>query len=103
MKITEDQVRYVAGLANLQLSEAEIHRFSHDLDQILTHIEALHELDTSHVAPMAQVLYDAVEDADPLATLRVDEERPPLGDVLALANAPLAGSGFFKVPRVIEK
>ena len=102
MKITEDQVRYVAGLANLKLSDAEIQRFSHDLDHILTHIEALDELDTTNVAPMAQLVYDEVE-ADPLATLRPDEERPPLGNVLALANAPLAGSGFFKVPKVIER
>ena len=103
MKIAEDQVRYVAGLANLKLSEAEIQRFSHDLDDILTHIEALNELDTSDVAPMAQVVYDAGYDADPLETLRVDEERPPLGNFLALANAPLTGSGFFKVPKVIER
>lgn len=103
MKITEDQVRYVAGLANLKLSEAEIQRFSHDLDDILTHVEALKDLDTSNVAPMAQVVYDTGSDADPLATLRVDAERPPLGNVLALANAPLTGSGFFKVPKVIER
>ena len=102
MKITEDQVRYVAGLANLKLNEAEIQRFSHDLDDILTHIEALNELDTSDVAPMAQVVYDEV-DADPLVSLRADEERPPLGNVLALANAPVAGAGFFKVPKVIER
>ena len=92
----------MAGLANLKLSEAEIQRFSHDLDEILTHIEALDELDTSNVAPMAQVVFDD-PDADPLATLRADEERSPLGNVLALANAPLTGSGFFKVPKVIER
>ncbi len=103
MKITEDQVRYVASLANLKLSEAEIQRFSRDLDDILTHVEALKDLDTSNVTPMAQVVYDAGSDADPLLTLRVDEERPPLGNVLALANAPLTGSGFFKVPKVIER
>ncbi len=103
MKITEDQVRYVAGLANLKLSEAEVQRFSHDLDEFLTHVDALNELDTSNVAPMAQIIYDAANDADPLATLRADEERPTLGNVLALANAPLTGSGFFKVPKVIER
>ena len=103
MKITQDQIRYVAGLANLKLSEAEIQRFSHDLDEFLTHVDALNELDTSNVAPMAQITYDAANDSDPLATLRADEERPPLGNVLALANAPLTGSGFFKVPKVIER
>lgn len=99
MKITEEEVRYVAGLANLELSDAEIQRFSHDLDEILTHMGALNELDTDGVAPMSQVSYDAPPDA----TLRPDTERPPLGNTLALANAPLTGSGYFKVPRVIEK
>ncbi len=103
MKITEDQVRYVAGLANLKLSEAEIQRFSRDLDEILTHIEALNDLDTTNIEPMSQVLYATVNDADPLSALRADEPRVPLGNVLALANAPLTGSGFFKVPKVIER
>ena len=99
MKITEDEVRYVADLANLKLSEAEIQRFSHDLDEILTHIDRLNELNTSNVAPMAQVLYDA----EPTATLRDDQVVPPLGNTLALANAPLTGAGYFKVPKVIER
>jgi Asp-tRNA(Asn)/Glu-tRNA(Gln) amidotransferase C subunit len=48
---------------------------------------------------MAQALYDAQE----TATLREDIERKPLGNADALANAPVAGLGYFKVPRVIEK
>lgn len=99
MKLTEQQVRHVAELANLALSDAEIARMARDLDGILTHIDKLNELDTSGVEPMAQVLYDAGE----TATLREDRERPPLGNTLALANAPLAGSGYFKVPKVIER
>jgi len=43
---------------------------------------------------MSQVLYEAAE----TATLRPDEERPPLGPELALANAPQPGGGYFKVP-----
>lgn len=89
----------MADLANLKLSEAEIQRFSHDLNEILTHIEALNELETRNVAPMAQVLYDA----EPTATLRDDQVRPPLDNTLALANAPLTGGGYFKVPKVIER
>lgn len=99
MKITEDEVRYVAGLANLSLTEEEIRKFSHDLDEILTHIDTLKEVDTSDVLPMAQVLYEAEE----TATLRADEERPTLGTATALANAPLSGGGYFKVPKVIER
>jgi len=99
VKITEQEVRYVAGLANLKLSDQEIARLSKDLDEILTHIDALNELDTSDVEPMAQVLYDAEE----TATLRADRERPPIGNEAALANAPLAGAGYYKVPKVIER
>ena len=99
MKLTEQEVRRVADLANLALSDDEIARMAHDLDGILTHIDQLNELDTSGVEPMAQVLYDAEE----TATLREDRERPTLGNEAALANAPCSGGGYFKVPRVIER
>jgi aspartyl-tRNA(Asn)/glutamyl-tRNA(Gln) amidotransferase subunit C len=42
-------------------------------------------------------------EADETATLRPDRERPGLGSKLALANAPLSGSGYFKVPEVIKR
>lgn len=99
MKITQEQVRYVADLANLRLDGEEIVRMQKDLDEILTHIDKLNELDTSNVQPMAQVLYEQEEGA----TLRADIEQPPLANDIALANAPLAGSGCFKVPKVIER
>jgi aspartyl-tRNA(Asn)/glutamyl-tRNA(Gln) amidotransferase subunit C len=70
-----------------------------DLDGILEHMVKLNELDTASVEPMSQVLYDAEE----TATLRADVERKPLSNAEALANAPVAGQGYFKVPRVIEK
>ena len=99
MKITEQEVRRVAELGNLALSDEEIARMARDLDGILTHIDKLNELDTSNIEPMAQVLYDA----DETATLREDRERPCLSNADALANAPLAGGGYFKVPKVIER
>ena len=99
MKISEQQVRYVADLANLTLTPNEIQRMAHDLDGILTHIDTLNEVDTTGVEPMAQVLFEAEE----TATLRADEDRPGMGSQLATANAPVAASGYFKVPRVIEK
>lgn len=99
MKLTEDQVRYVSHLANLSLTEEEVMRLSHDLGQILTHIEQLNELNTSEVEPMAQVLFDA----DETATLREDVPRAPLTNEEALANAAASGNGYFKVPKVIER
>lgn len=99
MKITEKEVRYVADLANLRLTEDEIHRMTSEMDGILEHIAKLNELDTTGVPPMAQVLYAAEE----TATLRRDCERPVLGTETALANAPQPGAGHFKVPKVIER
>ncbi len=99
MKLTDDEVRYVADLANLRLSEDEVHRMSHDLGQILTYIEELNELDTTEVPPMAQVLFDA----DETATLREDRPRTTLSNQQALENAALSGGGYYKVPKVIER
>jgi len=99
VKLTEEQVRYVAGLANLELSAEELRRFSSDLGEILTYMDKLNELDTRAVEPMAQVLYEAEQSA----TWRADQERAVIGAEAALANAPLSGAGFFKVPKVIER
>jgi aspartyl-tRNA(Asn)/glutamyl-tRNA(Gln) amidotransferase subunit C len=99
LKITDKDVRYVAELANLRLTEDEIARMAHDLDEILSHVDKIDALDTSGVEPMAQVLYDA----DDTASLREDIEHTPLGSEAATANAPLKGAGFFKVPKVIER
>ena len=99
MKITEKEVRYVADLANLALSEDEIGRMARDLDEILTHVDKLNELDTTGVEPMAQVLFEA----EATATLREDVERDSLGTERALENAPVKGAGYFKVPLVIER
>lgn len=89
----------MADLAYLKLTDSEITKILADLDGILGHMDRLKEIDTSGVEPMAQVLYDA----EGIATLREDIERPPLGNEAAQANAPLAGAGYFKVPRVIER
>ena len=99
MRITEQEVRRVAELANLALTEDEVARMARDMSGILEHIDNLNELDTSNVEPMAQVLYDAEE----TATLREDIEVPPLSNADAVANASVSGQGYYKVPRVIER
>jgi aspartyl-tRNA(Asn)/glutamyl-tRNA(Gln) amidotransferase subunit C len=99
VKLTETEVRYVANLANLNLTPDEIQGMIHDLGSILEHMDRLAAIDTEGVEPMSQVLYETEE----TATLRPDVERAPLGNELALANAPAPGNGYFKVPRVIER
>jgi aspartyl-tRNA(Asn)/glutamyl-tRNA(Gln) amidotransferase subunit C len=99
LKLTDEQVRDVADLANLRLSDDEIRRMSHDLGQILTYVDQLNELSTADIEPMAQVLYDA----DETATLREDVPQICLSNEEALANAAQKGMGYFKVPKVIER
>ena len=99
MNLSEKEVRYVADLANLRLSDEEVARMRQDLGQILTHIEQLNEVDTGSIEPMAQVLYSA----DETATLREDVPHTCLSNAEALGNASLSGAGYFKVPRVIER
>jgi aspartyl-tRNA(Asn)/glutamyl-tRNA(Gln) amidotransferase subunit C len=99
MKLTEKEVRYVAGLANLALSDTEVPQLAANLDEILAHMDRLGEIDTTGVEPMSQVLYAAGD----LAALREDIPQPTLGSQAALANAPLSGPGYFKVPLVIER
>jgi aspartyl-tRNA(Asn)/glutamyl-tRNA(Gln) amidotransferase subunit C len=99
VKLTETEVRYVAGLANLELTDSEVGKLHADLDGILEHFDKLNEADTSDVEPMAQVLYSAAG----TSTLREDQPREPLDNATALANAPQPGAGYFKVPKVIER
>lgn len=99
MKITEEKVRYVAALANLNLSEDEVSRLRADLDGILEHMDKLNEADTTGLDPMSQVSFES----GPTATLRPDVPVPPLGNEAALANAPQSGAGYFKVPQVIDR
>ncbi|HXS93571.1 MAG TPA: Asp-tRNA(Asn)/Glu-tRNA(Gln) amidotransferase subunit GatC [Candidatus Limnocylindrales bacterium] len=97
MKINEERVRYVAGLANLTLTDAEIARFQADLNGILEHVDRLNQVDTEGVEPMAQVLVEGE------GGLREDVVVAPLGNDAAVANAAKSGAGYFKVPLVIEK
>ncbi len=99
MKISEKEVRYIAELAHLNLSDEEIRAYQGDLEEILTYVDKLDELDTASVEPMSHVLYPGAEEA----ALREDRLEPGLSREQALSNAPLSGAGHFKVPLVIER
>lgn len=112
MKVTDKDVAYVADLANLELTSEERIGMLRDLNSILDYIERLNELDTSNVAPMAQVsdrygvdeseqgserfVYASREDV-------VEGLRKSLPHEVALENAPDADEQFFRVPKVIER
>ena len=101
MQFSNEDVRKVAKLANLELTDAEVERMAHDMAEVLTHMEQLSALDTSAVEAMSQVLFDAPA----TASLREDavRDRTLLGTEDALRNSALSGAGHFKVPRVIER
>jgi aspartyl-tRNA(Asn)/glutamyl-tRNA(Gln) amidotransferase subunit C len=99
MPLTERDVRYVADLAHLELTEEEVKKFLPQLDSILEYVQKLNELDTSAIEPMAQVTYPGSENA----SLRADAPHRNFSQDEALANAPEQGAGSFKVPSVIER
>lgn len=96
VELTQDEVRHVAELAKLRLSEAEVAQFAGQLSAILDYAQRLQEVDTSDVPPTPSVL--------PLVNvLRDDQPRPGLSNDAALANAPDHQDGFFRVRAVFEE
>lgn len=93
MSLSEDQVRHVAKLARLELSDEGVRRAAEELSSILGYVEKLNALDTEGVEPLAHVL--EVQNA-----FRPDQIEPCLPPDEALRNAPEASAGFFKVPKI---
>ena len=112
MKVTEQDVAYVADLANLELTAEERVRMLRDLNSILDYIDRLNELDTSTVQPMAQVsdrygVDQSKRGSERFAYASREDVREGLRKSLprdeALQNAPDSDGTFFKVPKVIER
>jgi len=95
MKISREEVRHVALLARLVLSPQEEEAFTEQLDEILTYIDKLKELNTDAVEPTAH----AVEVPTPF---REDCVRNQADVEALLRNAPERDGSFFKVPKIIE-
>jgi aspartyl-tRNA(Asn)/glutamyl-tRNA(Gln) amidotransferase subunit C len=102
--VSLEDVRHVATLANLQLTAEELPRMARDLNAILGHIAQLNELDTTDIAPMAQVS-EALGLTPALAgeSLRRDVVRPSVDRFAVMQEAPETDGRFFKVPKVIER
>lgn len=94
MKIKPEEVAKVARLARLDLAEDKIELFAGQLDDILTYMDKLNELDTSSVEP----LYSPVEHT---TVLRADEVRKDYSRDEVLANAPETDGQYFIVPRIV--
>jgi aspartyl-tRNA(Asn)/glutamyl-tRNA(Gln) amidotransferase subunit C len=111
MKVSENDVAYVAELAHLELTAEERNGLLRDLNSILDYVDALNELDTRDVRPMAQLLtpYEggAKSDVERHGFASRDDIpeglRKSLPREAALRNAPDTDGVFFRVPKVIER
>jgi aspartyl-tRNA(Asn)/glutamyl-tRNA(Gln) amidotransferase subunit C len=95
-RIEESEVRHVAHLARLKLTDEEIAQFGEQLGGILDYVQKLAEADTSAVEPTAHPL--------PVSNVfREDEPTAPMGVEKVLANAPDKIGTYFKVPKVLDQ
>ena len=95
MSVTSEQVRHIAKLARIAMSEDELERLVPELNKILGWVEQLGEVNTEGVEPLTAVIDQK---------LRLRDDTVTDGDIrdAVLANAPEAQHGFFAVPKVIE-
>jgi aspartyl-tRNA(Asn)/glutamyl-tRNA(Gln) amidotransferase subunit C len=95
MKLTRAQVQHVAQLARLGLTDEEMEALASELSSILEYIDQLEQLDTSSIAPTAQVgeLVDVMREDEVKLSLDVEE---------ALANAPSRDGNYFRVRAMQE-
>jgi aspartyl-tRNA(Asn)/glutamyl-tRNA(Gln) amidotransferase subunit C len=94
-RIDKSEVKKVAKLARLDLTETELEEFTSQLSAILDYVAQMNELDTRSVEPLAHCL--------PISNvLRQDVVKPSLGTEKALANAPERDNEFFKVPKILD-
>jgi aspartyl-tRNA(Asn)/glutamyl-tRNA(Gln) amidotransferase subunit C len=95
MGLDQEAVNHVARLARLDLSDAERDRMQAELSNILEHAERIQALDLDGVEPTSHAV--------PITNaMRSDEVKASLSQTEALANAPAAEDGRFRVPRIIE-
>lgn len=95
MSLTAEQVRWVAHLARLELSDADVTRLTPQLGAILDYVDLLKQVNTEGIEPLAHPL--KVHNV-----FRDDEPAPSLPVEAALANAPARRGDFFGVPAVLE-
>ncbi len=94
-KIDQAQVRKVARLSRLELTEAEVEEFTGQLSAILDYVEKMNQLDTTNVEPLAHCL--------PVSNVfRADCVKESLGTEKTLTNAPQRDGEFFKVPKILD-
>jgi aspartyl-tRNA(Asn)/glutamyl-tRNA(Gln) amidotransferase subunit C len=95
VSLTAEQVRWVAKLARLELSDSEREAMTRQLGRIVDYVAQLQQVDTEGVEPLAHAL-------DVSNVFRLDESAPSLPVDEALANAPKRSGDFYSVPAVLD-
>ena len=95
MSVSPEQVRHIAKLARIGMSDAEIEAMVPEINNVLGWVEQLGEVDTDGIEPLASVVDQK---------MRLRDDVVDAGNIRdeVLANAPEAQHGFFAVPKVIE-
>lgn len=94
--LTKEEVKHIAKLAKLKLTEEEVEKFQQQLSEVLEYMKVLNEVETGGVEPTAQV-------TDLENVFREDEVSPSLEPNEALSCAPAREGNFFKTGVVLEK
>ncbi len=94
MKITKDEVLYVADLARLDLDDESIEKYAAQIDNILEYVDKLKTIDTAGVRPTSHAIFLT-------NAFREDENKQHLEREQALSNAPEKEEGSFIVPKVV--
>jgi len=94
MALSESEVRHVAMLARLALTDEQVETLRGELNSILGHIDTIQQLDLEGVEPTAHAI-------PVVNSTRADEPRPGLSRDLALLNAPESEAGAFVIPQIV--
>ncbi len=96
MKVSKEEVKYIAELAKLDFSEKEVEELSVELSKIISYVDKLNELNTENVEPLSHPL-------EKKNVFRDDVNKKSISTGEALKNAPDKTEQFFKVPKVIKQ
>ena len=95
MNIDKDALNKIAHLARLEFDEKDSEKMMQDMNNIISFVEKLNEVNTDGVEPLTTMSHE-------INALREDEVKPHLDHELALKSAPKTDSDYFRVPKVLE-
>ena len=98
MPITEADIKKIAQLAHLEITDEERKMFAPQISEIVSYVEQLNEIDTSNVEP---ALGGLTPQGEVTRSDRDDAVQPSLGQKVALDQAPDPAAGHFRVPKVL--